>query len=79
MTTYHRHLRLELCFRLFSSILYTQGGGRGEEVVKKNKFTQLEGLARLSDTASYRTVQVFRLVPFTYQLEYHCLSAAILK
>ena len=42
-------------------------------------WTGLEGLARLLDTASYRTVRVFRLVPFTYQLEYHCLSTTILK
>ena len=47
-------------------------------VVNRN-FNTTEGLARLSDTASYRTVRVVRLVPFTYQLEYHCLSATILK
>ena len=39
----------------------------------------LEGLVQLPDTASYRTVQVFQLIPFTYQLEYLCLNAAILK
>ena len=39
----------------------------------------LDGLVQLPDTASYQTAQIFRLVPFTYQLEYHCLSAAILK
>ena len=39
----------------------------------------LEGLAQLSDTASYWTVRILGLVPFTYQLEYHCLSTAILK
>ena len=41
--------------------------------------SRLEDLHQLPDTASYRTVRVFRLVPFTYQLEYHCLSAIILK
>ena len=39
----------------------------------------VEGLVQLPDTASYRTGRVFRLVPFTYQLEYRCLSATILK
>ena len=37
------------------------------------------GLIQLPDTTSYWTVRVSRLVPFTYQLEYHCLSATILK
>ena len=39
----------------------------------------LEGLIKLPGTAIHRTVRVFRLVLFTYQLEYRCLNAGILK
>ena len=39
----------------------------------------VEGLIQLPDTAIYQTVQIFQLVPLTYQSEYHCLSVTILK